>query len=131
MADKRGNKPSLEVSSQSLLDELAAIKDRLSAIETIESISNAAAVKKYVEDHLTTPKGKAIMAECAEPRTKTHLISKFSFNSPQSLDHHLKPLLADNLIRQRVDEDGTVAFEWSNLFRRLHRKVIASLLNVT
>ena len=128
MTDKRPAKNSVEVSSQSLQDELVAIKDRLSAIETIASISNAAVVKKYVEDHLKTDKGKAIMKECAEPRTKSHLISKFKFNSPQALDHHLKPLLIDNLLRQQVEEDGTVAFEWSNLFRRLPRSSIASIL---
>jgi hypothetical protein len=128
VSDKRPKKDSVEISSQSLHDELVAIKDRLSAIETIESISNAAVVKKYVEDHLKTDRGKAIMKECAEPRTKSHLISHFNFNSPQALDHHLKPLVEDTLLRQRVEEDGTVLFEWSNLFRRLPRTAIASIL---
>ena len=128
MTDKRPKKDSVEVSSQSLQDELVAIKDRLSALETIQSISNAAVVKKYVEEHLKTDKGKAIMRECAEPQTKSQLISRFKFNSPQALDHHLKPLLKDDLLRQRVDEDGTIAFEWSNLFRRLPRSSIAAIL---
>lgn len=128
MSDKRPKKDGLEVSSQSLQDELVAIKDRLSAIETIQGISNADAVKKYVEEHLKTDKGKAIMKECAEPRTRTHLISRFQFNSPQALDHHLRPLLKDTLLRQRVEEDRTVVFEWSNLFRSLPRTAIASIL---
>lgn len=128
MSDKRPKKDSMEVSSQSLQDELVAIKDRLSALETIQSISNAGVVKKYVEDHLKTDKGKAIMKECAEPRTKSYLISRFKFNSYQALDHHLKPLLKDDLLRQRVEEDGTIAFEWSNLFRRLPHSTIASIL---
>lgn len=128
MSDKRPKKDSVEVSSQPLQDELVAIKDRLSAIETIASISNAAVVKKYVEDHLKTDKGRAIMKECAEPRTKSHLISKFKFNSPQALDHHLRPLLKDDLLRQRVEDDGTIAFEWSNLFRGLPHSSIASIL---
>lgn len=127
MNDKRPKKDSLEVSSQTLQDELVAIKDRLSAIETIAGISNAAAVKKYVDDHLTE-KGKAIMRECAEPRTRSHLIAQFKFNSPQALDHHLKPLLKDDLLRQRVEEDRTILFEWSNLFRSLHRSTIAAIL---
>jgi hypothetical protein len=118
----------MEVSSQSLQDELVAIKDRLSAIETIASISNATAVKKYVEDHLKTERGKAIMTECVEPRTKSHLVSHFGFNSPQALDHHLRSLLRDDLLRQRVEDDGTILFEWSNLFRRLPRTTIASIL---
>jgi hypothetical protein len=128
VSDKRPKKDAVEVSSQTLQDELIAIKDRLSAIETIESISNAPVVRKYVEENLKTDKGKAIMNECAQPRTKSHLISKFKFNSPQALDHHLKPLLADDLLRQRVDEDGTMVFEWSNLFRRLPRSAIAAIL---
>lgn len=128
MSRKRAKKDSVEVSSQSLQDELVAIKDRLSAIETIQSISNASVVRKYVEEHLKTVKGKAIMNECEEPRTKSHLVSKFGFNSPQALDHHLRPLLKDDLLRQRVEEDGTVVFEWSNLFRRLPHSSIVSIL---
>lgn len=128
MNDKRPKKDTVEVSSQPIKDELVAIKDRLSAIETIQSISNAPIVKKYVEEHLKTEKGKAIMKECAEPRTKDHLVSHFGFNSPQALDHHLKPLLKDDLLQRRVEEDGTVVFEWSNLFRRLPHSTIASIL---
>lgn len=128
MSDKRPKKDAIEVASQPLQDELVAIKDRLSAIETIQSISNAPVVKKYAEDHLKTKKAKAIMKECAEPRTKSYLMSKFSFNNRQALDHHLKPLLKDVLLRQRVEEDGTVVFEWSDLFRGLPHSSIASLL---
>lgn len=128
MNEKRTKKDSIEVTSQSLQDELTEIKDRLGAIETIQSISNAAVVKKYVEDHLKTDKGKAIMKECAEPRTKAYLIEQFQFNSPQALDHHLKPLLRDDLLRRQVDEDGTVMYAWSNLFRRLPRSSIEAIL---
>ncbi len=128
MSDKRPKKDGVEVSSQSLQEELVAIKDRLSAIETISSISNAAAVKKYAEDHLKSDKQKAIMRECAEPRTKGHLISKFGFNSPQALDHHMKPLQRDNLLRLRIEEDRTVVFEWSELFRSLPNSAITSVL---
>ena len=128
MSEKRPKKVSMEVSSQSIQDELSAIKDRLSAIETIASISNAAVVKKYVEDHLKTEKSKAMMNECAEPRTKSYLVSQLKFNSPQALDHHLKPLLRDDLLRQRIEEDGTIVFEWSNLFRRLPHSSITSIL---
>lgn len=128
MSDKRPKKDGIEVSSQSLQEELIAIKDRLSAIETIASISNATAVRKYVEDHLKTNKQRAIMKECTEPRTKSHLISKFEFNSPQALDHHMKPLLKDNLLRLRIDEDRTVVFEWSELFRSLPNSAITAVL---
>ena len=128
MTDKRPKKDSVEVSSQSLQDELIAIKDRLSAIETIESISNASVVTKYVEQHLTTTRAKDIMRECDEPRTRSHLISKLKFNSGPALDHHLKPLREADLLRQKTEEDGPVLFEWSNLFRRLPKSAIKAIL---
>jgi DNA-binding transcriptional ArsR family regulator len=126
--DKRPKKDSVEVSSQSLQDELVAIKDRLNAIETIQSISNAPAVKKYAEEHLTTSRGRQIMKECEEPRTRSHLRTTFGFNSSQALDHHLRPLREADLLRERIESDGTILFEWSNLFRRLPRTTIKAIL---
>ena len=128
MSDRRAKKDSVEVSSQSLKDELVAIKDRLNAIETIQSISNASIVKKYVDEHLTTKKARDIMKECEEPRTRTHLTSKMGLNSSQALDHHLKPLRDADLLRQAIEEDGTIVFEWSNLFRRLPKTTIKAIL---
>jgi len=128
MSDKRVKKDSIEVSSQSLQDELVAIKDRLNAIETIQSISNASVVKKYVEDHLTTKNAKEIMKECEEPRTRAHLIIKWNFKSSQALEYHLKPLREADLLRQKIEEDGTIVFEWSNLFRRLPKSTIKAIL---
>jgi DNA-binding transcriptional ArsR family regulator len=125
------HKASVEVSSQTLQDELIAIKDRLSAIETIESIANASVVKKYVEDHLKTDKGREIMKECEEPRTRNYLRTKFGFNSGPALDHHLKPLREADLLRQRVHEDGTTVFEWSNLFRRLPKSTLNKILDTS
>ncbi len=120
-------KSGIEVTSDSLKAELSAIKDRLSAIETIESISNASVVKKYVEDHLTE-KGIAIMAECEEPKTRAHLKEKFNFNNLPALDYHLKPLREADLLRAKVDDDGTTFFEWSNLFRRLPKSTLKAIL---
>jgi hypothetical protein len=128
VTDKRTKKASVEVSSQSLQDELVAIKDRLSAIETIQSISNAPAVKKFVEEERLTSKGKAILKECEEPRTRSQLRTTFSFNSDQALQHHLRPLMQADLLRQSVADDGTIVFEWSNLFRRLPKSTIKSIL---
>jgi DNA-binding transcriptional ArsR family regulator len=128
MTHKRPKKDRIEVSSQPLQDELIAIKDRLSAIETIQSISNASVVKKYVEEHLKTGRAKDIMRECEEPRTRSHLVANLHFKSPQALDHHLKPLREADLLRARVEEDGTILFEWSNLFRRLPRSAIRAIL---
>jgi len=128
MSDKRPRKDSVEVSSQQLQDELVAIKDRLNAIETIQSISNASVVKKYVEEHLTTMRAKEVMRECEEPRTRSYLASSLKLNSTQALDHHLKPLREADLLRQRIEGDGTIVFEWSNLFRRLPKSTIKSIL---
>jgi DNA-binding transcriptional ArsR family regulator len=128
LSDKRPKRDSVEVSSQSLQDELVAIKDRLNAIETIQSISNASVVKKYVEEHLTTKRARDLMKECEEPRTRSHLTSLLRLNSGQALDHHLRPLREADLLRQKIDDDGTILFEWSNLFRRLPKSTIRAIL---
>jgi flagellar biosynthesis component FlhA len=127
--DKRPKRDSVEVSSQTLQDELVAIKDRLNAIETIQSISNASVVKQYVQEHLKTKDAKKIMSECEEPRTKSYLQTTFGYKSKQALDHHLKPLREADLLRQKVEEDGTIVFEWSNLFRRMPKSAIKSILS--
>jgi DNA-binding transcriptional ArsR family regulator len=130
VSDRRPKKDSVEVSSQSIEDELAAIKDRLSAIETIASISNASVVRKYVDDHLKTDKGKGIMRECQEPKTRSHLRATLGFNSDQALDHHLKPLREANLLRQNIELDGTMVFEWSKLFRGLPKSTIGAIIGL-
>ena len=128
MSDKRTKKDAVEVASQPIQDELAAIKDRLSAIETIQSISNAAVVKQYVQEHLKTKDAKKIMKECEDPKTRTHLQKTFNYKSLPSLDYHLKPLREADLIRQKIEEDGKIVFEWSNLFRRLPKSTRTSVL---
>ena len=128
MSDKRSKKDAVEVSSQPIQDELVAIKDRLNAIETIQSISNATVVKQYVQEHLKTKDAMKIMKECEEPKTKSHLQTSFGYKSKQALDHHLKPLREADLLRQKVEDDGTIVFEWSNLFRRLPKSTIKSIL---
>jgi hypothetical protein len=128
VSDKRSKKVAVEVSSQPIQDELGAIKDRLSAIETIQSISNAPVVKQYVQEHLKTKDAKKIMKECEEPKTRSHLQASFGYKSKQALDHHLKPLREADLLREKVEADGTIVFEWSNLFRRLPKTTIRSIL---
>ncbi|MCY3018365.1 MAG: helix-turn-helix domain-containing protein [Planctomycetota bacterium] len=129
MSDKRAKKDSVEVSSQPLQEELVAIRDRLSAIETIQSISNATVVKQYVQEHLKTKDAKKIMAECEEPKTRTQLKKAFDYGSLQALDYHLKPLREADLLRPKTEGDGTVVFEWSNLFRRLPKTTIKAILS--
>lgn len=126
--DKRLPKTRMEVSSQPLLDELVAIKDRLNALETIQSISNATVVKKYVEDHIKNEQAKNIMRACDSPKTKDELQEAFNYNSKQALDRHLQPLKQADLLRRETREDGTVVFDWSNLFRRLPKSAIKSIL---
>lgn len=126
--EKRSKKNRLEVSSQPLQDELVAIKERLNAIETIQSISNATVVKKYVEESLKTQDARKIMGACEKPMTKDQLQVEFGYNSKQALDYHLQPLKEADLLRRDVREDGTVVFDWSNLFRRLPKAAIRSIL---
>lgn len=130
MKDKRKRTDRVEVASDQLKSELIEIKERLSALETIATVSNRAEVESYVRGCLVTAKGKLIMKECEEPRTKKCLISKLGFASTQALDHHLSPLRRDNLIQQHVDDDeGTTTFEWSNLFKRLPHKNLRKILD--
>ena len=129
MSDKFKRSDRVEVASDQLKAELIEIKERLSALETIASVSNRAEVEKYVRGCLESDKGKQIMKECEEPRTKKQLIAKFNFASGQALDHHLSPLRRDDLLQQHTDDDsGTISFEWSNLFKRLPKKTIKQIL---
>jgi hypothetical protein len=129
MSGKTKNADKLEVSSDQLKSELIEIKERLGALETIASISNRKEVEAYVRGCLKTAKGKLIMKECEEPQTREHLISKFSFATPQALDYHLTPLRRDDLLQHHVDDDGTQTFEWSNLFKRLPKKTLGQILD--
>jgi DNA-binding transcriptional ArsR family regulator len=129
MNGKPNRKDAMEVHSDQLKAELTEIKERVGALETIASISNRQVVETYVREHLQSDKGKQIMKECAEPRTRDHLIAKFGFKSAAALDYHLTPLREDDLIRTRFDGDGTQAFEWSNLFKRLPKKTLKKILD--
>jgi len=128
MNGKLQKKDKVEISSDELRAELIEIKERVGALETIASISNKAVVEAYVQGELKTDKGKLIMAECAEARTREYLIAKLKFASSQALDYHLNPLREADLIRQHFSEDGTQTFEWSNLFRRLPKSTIKKIL---
>jgi DNA-binding transcriptional ArsR family regulator len=123
-------KDNIEVSSDQLKAELIAIKERLGALETIASISNRQVVEVYVREHLKTDKGKQILKECEEPRSRDYLMKKFGFNNAPALDYHLKPLRDADLIRQRFDDDGTTqTFEQGNLFKRLPKSSKRKILD--
>jgi hypothetical protein len=129
MNGKSKKKDGVEVASDQLRAELIEIKERVGALETIASISNRSVVEAYVRSHLTTEKGRQIMNECAEPRTREQLIATLGFASAQALDYHLTPLREDDLIRQHFADDGTQTFEWSNLFKRLPKKTLKQILD--
>ena len=122
-------KDGVEVESAQLRAELIEIKDRVGALETIASISNKAVVEAYVRQSVTTAKGRQIMKECSEPRTRDQLMSKLGFGSAQALDHHLNPLRENDLLRQHLDDDGLQTFEWSNLFKRLPKRTLTAILD--
>lgn len=125
-AQKKTEAAEIEVTSQQLLDELREIKDRVGALENVAGIANQEILVKYFGEVLNTPQRRQIMAACAEPQTRDELISKFKFNSPQALNHHLKPL-REGLVHE-THSDGVAYFEWSLLFKRLQQKKREELL---
>jgi DNA-binding transcriptional ArsR family regulator len=128
MADKTNKNHRLEVSSDQLKSELVEIKDRISALETISSLAHRPEVEALAKGSIKNDKHKQIMKECEEPRTREYLIDKLGLNGPQALDYHLKPLREDDLLRQHFDDNGIQTFQWSNLFKRLPKKVIREML---
>jgi DNA-binding transcriptional ArsR family regulator len=129
MIEKQKRKDNVEVASDQLKAELIEIKERVGALETIASISNRSVVETYVRGCLKSEKGRQVMKECEQPRTRDYLISKLGFASAQALDYHLSPLRENDLIRQRFEDDGTTqTFEWSNLFKRLPKKTLDQVL---
>jgi hypothetical protein len=131
MNGKSKNKSSVEVASDQLRAELIEIKERVGALETIASISNRKEVEAFVRTHLRTDKGRKIMRECEEPRTREHLMARFNFSTPQALDHHLNLLREADLIQQHFDDDRVQTFEWSKLFRRLPKTTRNEILNAS
>lgn len=123
---KKPDAANIEVTSQQLLNELIEIKDRVGALENVAGIANQDILVKYFGEVLNTPQRRKIMAACREPQTRDQLIGEFGFNSPQALNHHLKPL-REGLIHE-IHVDGVSQFEWSLLFKRLPRKKIDGLL---
>jgi len=126
---KKIDAQNIEVTSQQLLNELIEIKDRVGALENVASLANQEILFKHFGEMLNTPQRRQIMAACCEPQTREQLISKFKFNSPQALNHHLIPL-REGLIHE-THSDGVAFYEWSLLFKRLQKKKRESLLEET
>ena len=119
----------LEVKSGSIEAELIEIKERLGSLETIASLSNSNVVIDYARKHLTSAKRISIMTLCEAPQTKEQLKIAMKLNSHQSVDIHLRPLREADLIHQRTNDDGLLAFEWSKLFKSLPKMSRSALLN--
>ena len=127
--EKKTAAANVEVTSQQLLNELIEIKDRVGALENVAGIANQEILVKFFGEVLTTPQRRQIMAACSEPQTREQLVSKFKFNSPQALHHHLKPL-REGLIHE-THSDGVTLFEWSLLFKRLPQRKKDALLQTS
>jgi hypothetical protein len=121
----------LEVSSEQLKSELVEIKERIAALETIASLSNRAVVEKYVGECIKSPQAQKIMRACETAKTKERLVKELNFESPQALDHHLKPLRENDLLQQNFNSGKLLTFEWSNLFRRLPKASVNKLLGIS
>lgn len=118
--NKKMDTANIEVTSQQLLNELIEIKDRVGALENVAGIANQEILIKFFSEVLNTSQRRQIMAACREPQSRDQLRSKFKFNSPQALHHHLKPL-REGLIHE-THVDGVAYYEWSLLFKRLPQK---------
>lgn len=123
---KKPETANVEITSQQLLNELVEIKDRVGALENVAGIANQDILVKYFGEVLSTPQKKDIMAACDSPQKRDELMKKFKFNSPQALNHHLKPL-REGLIHE-THSDGVALYEWSLLFKRLPKKKRDTLL---
>jgi len=123
---KESHASNVEVTSQQLLNELVEIKDRVGALENVAGIANQDILVKYFAEVLNTDHRCNIMRACRDPQTRGQLITRFNFNSPQALHHHLKPLREGLIHETHVDAESQ--FEWSLLFKRLPKKKIDALL---
>ncbi len=115
MNKKPKTKDTIEVTSDPLKAELVAIKDRLSAIETIQSISNAGAVKKYIEAEKLTGKGKQILKRMANNLAPGANCEQ-NFNSTATSCCITTQSRFSMLTYSAQSCPKTGAFEWSKLF---------------
>ena len=119
---------SLEVASDQITGQLIEIKDRISALETISTLANRGAVESWVKDALKSGRAKEIMRLCKDAKTRESLRTQLALKSDQAVDHHLNPLRDEGLLQLSTDLAGRQTFGWSNLFSRLPKKNIESLL---
>jgi hypothetical protein len=121
-------KDSLEISSEQIHGDLKEIKERIGALETIASLANRPTVEAYVKTVLTTAPIKAIVAACEGAKTKKELCAELGYKSIPALDHHLSQIRQHDVLQSEINDDGELAFRWSNLFARLPKNKIKELL---
>jgi len=126
--NKKVDEANVEVTSTQLLNELIEIKDRVGALENVAGIANQEILVKFFREVLNTPQRRQITAACHEPQSRSQLMTKFKFKSPQALNHHLKPL-RESLIHE-THADGEPLYEWALLFKRLQKKNRDDLLEI-
>jgi len=113
--------PPTEVASQSIENELVQIKERLSAIESLEGLTNQDVIAAHVDKAIKGSKKRAeILRNCHDGPTKTELTERCELKSTQALDHHLNPLRDDGLLLHTwEDDDGVLHFGWSFMMKHL------------
>ena len=110
-----------EVASRSIENELVQIKERLSAIESLEGLTHQDVVAAHLEQVIKGSARRAeILRHCHDGPTKNELIGRCGFNNAPALDGHLKPLREDGLmLHTRQDDDGILHFIWSYMLQHL------------
>ena len=122
---------SLEVSSDQIHSTLIEIKERIAAVESIQSLANRQVVATWAKECLKTDNVKKIVAACEQPKTRDELCVELGFNSTQALHPHLKKAREYDLLQQETNKDGIMTFRWSPLFSRLPKKDLDDLLGRT
>ncbi len=120
----------VEMSSETLQEELIEIKERLGSLETVTSLAHRKEVEAQARGLLTTGGRRDVMRACEMPKTKEQLRVELKQPNVQGVDYHLNPLQDGDLIHQKADERGVLTFEWSRLFRSLPKQTKVSILGV-
>jgi hypothetical protein len=121
-------KDSLEISSTQIHTDLREIKERIAALETISSLAHRPAVEAYARTALTSLAVRAIVAACETPKTKEELRTELGYANIPALDYHLNQIRQHDILQPETNDDGILTFRWSNLFARLPKATLNTLL---
>jgi hypothetical protein len=121
-------KDALEISSAQIHTDLTEIKERIAALETVASLANRPAVEAYARTVLTSAAVRAIVAACETPKTREELRAELGYTNTQALDYHLSQIRQHDILQPGTNDDGILTFRWSNLFARLPKATLNTLL---